>query len=164
MIVGAIGGGAIGGGAGEVSGAAAGGALTAPIGGEGALPGAMAGGTIGTAMGAGFGAGALPEVIRGVIIDDMTHGRNSTWQDISTRSWGILKDTMVAGTIGAITGGAGRGAYVVAKGAAIPALRATEIATMAATGAATSAAFNGRVPTVEDFVVGVALCRAPTSL
>jgi len=119
--------------------------------------GALAGGSFGIGAGAGFGGAALPTVIREVILDDMINGKFSSWDDVMERSWHIMKETAVEGTIGALTGVAGRKAFLVTRNTARPIMRTTEVATMAATGATTSGLFHGRVPTAEDFILGVAL-------
>lgn len=145
MIAGAIGGGVIVGGAGAEAGATRGPA------------GALAGGSFGIGAGAGFGGAALPTLIREVILDDMINGKFSSWDDVMERSWGILKETAVEGTVGALTGVAGRKAFLVTQNTSRVTMRAAEVTTMAATGATTSGLFHGRVPTAEDFILGVAL-------
>lgn len=141
MLVGAIGGGLIGAGGGTV-----------------AEPG---GGTIvGGAVVGDFGMNAVPEAYRQVMIDHYKNGDISSPEDLLARTAKIAWETTKAGTIGALTLGAGRKVKPVAEALAKPientivrsvATTTAQASTELMTYTAASSALNGKLPSWGDF-------------
>lgn len=132
----------------------------------GDMPAMVAGGLIGGGAGTPTGPGAavtavagafaLPAGLRAVMMDSYEKGEFQSFGDFWDRTMGILWDTSKAWVVGAATAGAG----ILAKplAAAMPQVVPTvvraavpttaEIATMVTVGSA----FEGHVPTAQDFV------------
>jgi hypothetical protein len=142
---------------GFVLGAAAGGgggvAVAAPTG-EAASPATV---PVGMVLGGGFGAGALPQAMREILVDAHNANANMTWQDAMKTATHSLVETGKAG----ITSGlsmlvGGKATEVAAKAGATPALAGFANAGAQATTAATvGAGLDGRVPNANDWAVGV---------
>lgn len=131
----------------------------------GDLPAMVIGAALGGAAGAetgpgalitaGGGAFALPAAIRAASMDAYEKGTPTTWNDIWSRSMGILWDTTKAWITGAATAGAG-GVTKSILPAASPAIvnavapTAAELTTMVTVGST----LEGHLPTQQDFEDG----------
>lgn len=153
----AIGGFAMGAIAGAPRGAAAGAAV--PVAGETGV--SEAAGAVITGGISGFAASAaLPEAVRGYLIDSYRNPNgHKTWKDWSGAYAGIAWNTAKAAFIGAVGGKVGTAAAgVVAKsGGKVIGQSAAFAAAQYPASVAASAALEGRVPNAEDFAAGAAL-------
>jgi hypothetical protein len=120
------------------------------------------GAAIGQTLGRNAGANALPEAIRSVLANYYEKGSIKDFPDFWARTSGVFIDTTKSAIVGAVAGAAGEkvlgtlgtaGATRMAVAAAAPltkriAATGTEVATMVAIGKA----FEGEVPSFQDFM------------
>lgn len=140
---------------GAAGGAAAGAAV--PVAGE-----TGAAEAIGGVVGAGFGSAAMPEAMRGVLMDYYEHqekyGQFPGWQDVFSRSSKVVWNTAKAGVVGAVAGPvAGKAAGIVAPVAGKAAAAGASIGAYAGTASAVGAGLDGKVPDAQDFITNAAL-------
>lgn len=133
-----------------------GGAVGAPIGLVGAAPGAAAGGVIG----GGYGAMALPTLIRETYLDGLRHGEYRDAYDLMERAGSILYAANQMGEVGAftaplgpITGKVAGPAFARVAGASTGKVltKGAEVGAMAAAQTTAMAIVDGRLPSAEEF-------------
>lgn len=134
-------------------GATTGGIVGSVVPGVGTVAGVAAGGAAGAAIGTGAGAFALPEAMRGVLMEMYDNDDVTSFSDFWEKSSAIFINTMKAGTIGAATAGVGGAVGIAAKGVTSTAVKtsaqlASEVATMTTVGAA----LEGHAPEPEHFL------------
>jgi hypothetical protein len=138
--------------AGYVGGRAAGGAVGALAGPEGAM--------VGSVVGAGVGSAALPEAIRGALMDQYAHPEGAkTWAELWTRTAAIMRDTVKAGIVGGVAASVGGVAGGVALRAGTSRATATlaDTTTQALAATTVGGALDGHVPDAQDFLSGAAI-------
>lgn len=112
---------------------------------------------VGNAAGAAAGSFAVPDAIRQTLVDGITKGKVSSFSDLMER----IKDTAEAAGKGAVVGMVTHGAGEVSiplggPTASLVMRRAQQVAAMTVI----PAAFEGRLPTVQEFAVNAALFGA----
>lgn len=138
--------------AGFVIGGAGGAAEGAPVGPEAAV---VTGG-----FGAWAGSAALPEAVRGALLDSYRNPNgHKTWSEWSQEYGRIAFDTLKAGLAGGIGGRVGgiASSKVAAAGGKELAQTATFAAAQLPASIAASSAMEGRVPDANDFLAGAVL-------
>lgn len=136
--------------AGTAAGASAGGAIGSVV----PVAGTAAGAAVGGVVGGGAGAFALPEAMRGVLMEMYDNDDIDSFSEFWEKSSAIFINTLKAGTIGAATAGVGGAAGKFLKGVAAPtavktsAQLASEVSTMVTVGAA----LEGKVPEPMHFI------------
>lgn len=137
---------------GFIGGAGVGGTVGTAVAGP---PGTVAGATVG-----GFaGAGALPASLRAAMMEAYTKGEVTGSADFIERALHVSWEGFKAGTVGALTGGAGvatkaaLGPLVVSPLTKAGAITSAEIGTMATVGKA----LEGKLPEPQDFLDAAAL-------
>ena len=135
-----------------------------------AIPGFFGGAAAGAAMpgvgetgvsevaGAGFGAAALPQAMREIMLDSYNRGETHTFREFMTMAGKSVINTMKQGTIGAVTnlvGGPVAGAALKATGSKLVA-GAAGLSAQAVTATSVAGALDGKVPDRQDFYVGAA--------
>lgn len=138
------------------AGSQAGGAIGAPIGGAigSVVPivGTLGGIGAGYAIGGASGAWAAPAGIRKLLMDHYEKGDIKDAADFSNRLVAASWESIKAGTVGAVTGGAGYTANLATIGAKPLIQAGTSFMTELSTMATASAAMEKRLPNSEDFI------------
>lgn len=113
---------------------------------------------VGAVAGAGFGANALPQAMREIMLDSYNRGEVHSFRDFMTMASKSVINTMKAGTIGAVTnlvGGPVTGKVLAATGSKLVAT-AAGLGAQAVTATSVAGALDGHVPDRSDFVTGAA--------
>lgn len=143
--------------AGGVAGGVAGGSLGGAVGSAIPVAGTVAGAAGGALLGAGAGSNALPEGLRGAMMEYYERGEVDSFEDF----WAIASRSMIeaakGGALGAVTFGAGkvvgRAARGLSAGAQTTARLGTEVGVMTTLGSA----LQGEVPEPGDFLEAAVL-------